>query len=424
MLWILGAVAAAELVSPEDGQTDVPRQVTLQVVSDEEVRFEGRVQWTPGEDFSIIALPDTQFYACDCRGGSVDTFYAQTGWVASVRDERNVKFVTQLGDCVESGDEAPEEWVVADTAFTMVEDAGIPFGIAVGNHDQTPFGDPDGATEQYNATFGTERFEGYDWYGGHRGDDNDNHYELFSAGGLDWIIVHVEYDQSATSDLADWADEVLDEHPGRLAIIVSHYLLNPGGDFSTQGELIDEALRDHDVVAMLAGHLTDEELRSDVHGDHTVHTMLSDYQSLANGGDGWLRILTFSPANDTIDVETYSPTRGEFEEDDNSRFALERTLDAPWTDLGWSSSEVTWEGLEPETTYEWRTVEEDGTISGPWTFTTGVDEVEDSTADDSDDDGGSGAIGAGGCGCGGGGAGLWLLGAFVVSARRRGPRPA
>ena len=418
MFLLSSPLFAAEVIAPPDGATDQPVPVTLQV--DAEGRFEGRELWLPGPDFTVIALPDTQFYACGCRGGAHETFYAQTAWAAEVADERNVAFVTQLGDCVENGDQDMSEWEVADAAFTTVEEAGLPFGIAVGNHDQTPFGDPDGDTVGYNATFGVERFEHQEWYGGHRGEDNDNHYELFSAGGLDWIIVHVEYDQAADSPLAAWAAEVLDDHADRKAIVVSHYLLNPGGDFSTQGALLDDALSPYDVVVMLAGHLTDEELRTDDHGDHVTYTMLSDYQSLANGGDGWMRILTFSPANDTIAVETWSPTRGEFEEDANSAFTVDRVLDAPWEDLG-EGTEVSWSGLAPETTYEWRLVEEDGTISGPWTFTTGAEFGD--TSSDSETVQEPPVELEKGCGCAHGAGGFWLLGALVLSARRRRPRP-
>jgi hypothetical protein len=43
-----------------------------------------------------------------------------------------------------------------------------------------------------------------------------------------------------------------------------------------------------------------------------VHELLSDYQMLANGGNGFLRIMTFYPAlpgsAGRIDVRTWSPT--------------------------------------------------------------------------------------------------------------------
>ncbi|HJN74669.1 MAG TPA: metallophosphoesterase [Myxococcota bacterium] len=419
MLWILGVAQGVELVGPEDGAVDLPTEVVLEVAADAEVRFFGRGPWEPGEDFSIIVLPDTQFYACDCSGGESATFYAQTEWAVSVLETRNVKFVTHLGDCVEHGDDEMSEWDVVAAAYETIEASGVPFGVAVGNRDQSPYGDPDGTTVGYNQTFGIERFEGYSWYGGHRGDDNDNHYETFSGGGLDWIIVHVEYDQSSESELAAWVASVLEDHRDHAAIVVSHYLLNGSGQFSTQGELLDEALADYDVVAMLAGHYTAETHRSDDHGDHTVHTMLSDYQALDNGGDGWMRILTISPRDDTITVETWSPTRGEYQDDADSSFTLERALSAPWVDLGSSAVSVQWSGLEYATAYEWRVVEEDGTTSGPWTFTTAAEaQVEDSVGDS-----GRAQISTQpGCGCGSGGAGFWLLGALWLSARRRSPR--
>jgi hypothetical protein len=49
---------------------------------------------------------------------------------------------------------------------------------------------------------------------------------------------------------------------------------------------------------------------------------MSDYQGRANGGDGWLRTLEFSPANNQIRVRTYSPSLNQFETDANSDFTL------------------------------------------------------------------------------------------------------
>ena len=71
------------------------------------------------------------------------------------------------------------------------------FGLSVGNHDQFPFGDPDPpSTTKFNEYFGTARFTGRGYYGGHYGSDNDNSYQLISASGLDFIFIHFEYDTS------------------------------------------------------------------------------------------------------------------------------------------------------------------------------------------------------------------------------------
>ena len=36
--------------------------------------------------------------------------------------------------------------------------------------------------------------------------------------------------------------------------------------------------------------------------------MLSNYRTLENGGNGWLRILRFSPEEEKIYITTYSPS--------------------------------------------------------------------------------------------------------------------
>src|SRR6185436_13480752 len=114
---------------------------------------------------------------------------AQTDWILAQRASRNIVFVTQLGDCVESGDNAGNdiEWRYATNAMYRLENPlttlrthGLPYGVAVGNHDQTPFGTANGTTIFYNQYFGARHFAGRDYYGGHYGTNNDNHYELFS----------------------------------------------------------------------------------------------------------------------------------------------------------------------------------------------------------------------------------------------------
>ena len=64
----------------------------------------------------------------------------------------------------------------------------------------------------------------------------------------------------------------------------------------------------------------------DVFEGRTVYSLLSDYQGRSRGGDGWLRIMRFSPARNEITVQTFSPFvdggRGSFETDESSQFVL------------------------------------------------------------------------------------------------------
>ena len=54
---------------------------------------------TPGPDFTLIGLPDTQYYTGLVNGGTNATFQAQTSWIVDNRVARNIAYVGQLGDC-------------------------------------------------------------------------------------------------------------------------------------------------------------------------------------------------------------------------------------------------------------------------------------------------------------------------------------
>ena len=225
------------LVQPANGATGISTSPNLQVnVSDPDgddlaVTFYGRPV-TNGEDFTIIAMPDTQHYTNNPNNYA--NFSAQTQWIVNNTDSRNIVFVTGLGDIVENGNTNLSEWQLADDAYSLIEDPlttllaqGIPYGLAVGNHDQSPNGGGNTAsTSLYNQFFGISRFTGRDYYGGHYGTDNDNNYELFSAGGMDFIIIHFEYDTTPEQAVLDWADGLLTTYSNRRAMATTHYMIN------------------------------------------------------------------------------------------------------------------------------------------------------------------------------------------------------
>ncbi len=394
---------APVLNSPANNANNVSTSPTLDVtVSDPDsdnltVSFYGRPTSTnqaPGPDFTIIPMPDTQHYT-DNGGSNAANFRAQTQWIVANKASRNIVFVTGLGDIVENGDLNDSEWQIADGAYRLIEDPvatslldGIPYGMAVGNHDQSPIGGGSTATtSKYNQYFGVTRFQGRGYYGGHYGSDNDNNYELFSASGMDFIIIHFEYDTTPEQDVLNWADSLLTTYSDRRAILTTHYMIDTGnpGAWGAQGQAIYNALSDHsNLFLMLGGHVPGEGRRQDtaVNGN-VVNTLLSDYQSRANGGNGWLRIMTFSPANNTISVKTYSPVLGQFETDADSQFTLSYEMQGgttPFTAISTQTNvasgsdvSITWPSLTASAQYEWYATVTDGnktTTSATHTFTT------------------------------------------------------
>ncbi len=384
------------LLSPLDGTSGVSLSPTLNIAAYDSsgdpmtATFYGKPHsGSTGENFTIIELPDAQNYSLSSSGSEI--MKAQTQWIINQRAVRNIVFVNQIGDIVEDGDTSPIEWSRVDTAMWMLEDPvttglpeGIPYGVSVGNHEQTPTSDPHGTTTYFNQYFGSGHFAGRSYYGGHWGSNNDNSFQLFSASGMNFIVVNFEYDPSPEPAVLHWADSLLKAYSTRRAIVCDHYVMDGGnpGSFSSAGSAIYDSLKDNpNLFLMLGGHTGPEGRRVDTYGGHTVYSVLADYQGEPNGGNGWLRIMEFSPSTSEIRVKTYSPTLDQFKTGSSSQFTLSYPMDVSsyqviGTNLNvpsGSSTSMGWPGREPLTQYDWYVTLDDGhnLTTGPtWTFTT------------------------------------------------------
>jgi len=371
------------LVCPEDEGEDVDTNPTLEVnVSDQDsdtldVTFYGREFSTgTGEDFTIIALPDTQHYSENYPA----IFTAQTQWIVDNKDALNIVYVAHEGDIVDIETDITQ-WENADASMSLLEDPittgltdGIPYGILPGNHDMP--------TDNYNIYFGVSRFEGRSYYGGHYGTTNNNNYTFFSASGIDFIVINLEFDPG-TAEL-DWADALLKTYSDYQAIVVSHSIISTDNSWTTQ--VIYTELQDNpNLFLMLCGHMhiTDGAgMRTETgENGNTIYILLSDYQNYPNGGNGYLRIMRFSPEDDKIYVQTYSPTLDGYLTDPENEFELDyemigesfKVLDTVSGITNGNSASITWADLSPGTQYEWYVDIFDGsetTTSPTWSFTT------------------------------------------------------
>jgi hypothetical protein len=407
------AGATVENISPGEGVSVGSRSPMVQAVisnsgpSSLTAQFYGRPA-TPNSsgDFEIIALPDTQFYTDSAHGAQPEMFYSQTEWIIANRAARNIVYVPGRGDFVDHGDNnggTPlNEWKVATNALYRLENPtrtllaqGIPYGTCVGNHDESPNGDSTGTTTYYNNYFGVNHFQGKTYYAGHYGNNNNNHFDFFSAGGMDFMVLYFQYDTTGNTNLLAWGNAVLSTNHNRRAIIVTH---NFGGtstplSFSAQGLNIYNMAKYHtNVFMMLAGHVTGQGSRSDTFNGHTIRTFVSDYQGWTNGGNGFLRVITFSPANNQVIFQCFSPVTGEWLTDSKSELFFTYNMDhvatsnAPYALIGTVSNvapgsiaSVQWPNLAYGTTYEWYasvTAPDGSTVSGDtWRFTTAANGV-------------------------------------------------
>ena len=401
-----GPPNAPVLFAPTNGSNGATVSPTLDVsVSDPAgsnltVTFYGKIASTVGSDFTVVALPDTQYYSSSLNGGTPAMFNAQAQWIVNNQKSLNVAYVAHLGDIVQNGDNGGNttEWNVADGALKILENAGIPYGVHPGNHDEGSTGSDEGDaayTVLYNTYFGVPRFSGRFYYGGNYGTNNNNHYDLFSAGGMNFIVIYFAYDYNTAGtglntdfpNVLAWAQGVLKQYSDRHAILVSHYMMGNGNpaNLSIQGGAIVNGLGGiPNVFLTLAGHyntLPGEGQRTSVVSGNTVQGLMSDYQDQPNGGNGWLRIMTFSPASNQINVQTYSPVLNQNMTDTASQFSVPWNMQSSgYANLGsvsnvasGSHATMTWNNLTPGVQYQWYAVISNGTYTttGPtWSFTT------------------------------------------------------
>ena len=403
-------LAAPVAVSPGNNATNVTAAPSLQVTvgpgaGNLTVAFYGRQKPNlTGGDFMIAVMPDAQYYSASMNGGKPAMFYSQTDWIVSHRVASNIVYAAQLGDIVDYGDtnhsgtaNYNHEWYNATNAMYRLENPvttglsnGIPYGVVVGNHDESPNGDPSGTTTYYNQFFGVSHFAGRSYYGGHYGTTNNDHFDLFSASGLDFIALYFEYDTSPPAAKLNWGNSLLQSYSNRHAMVFMHNVGSTTTPVSRSAQSTDvyTALRTNaNLFLMCGGHVSGEGSRTDVFQGHTVYSLVSDYQSYTNGGNGYMRLYHFSADDDVMRVFTYSPYLDQYETDADSRFTLPLPFAIPsptsnnFVALGTNTvaasggtATIVWPGLAFNTQYQWYATVSDSsdraTTSPVWGFTT------------------------------------------------------
>lgn len=315
--------------------------------------------------FRFVALPDTQIYSENRfpgHGGGVSItdpqgtyryFTDQTQWVADNFEALGIDFVVHLGDIVQN-EGRTEQWVRGKAALDILDDADVPYGTVMGNHDVHNFSSGIPYYQTYVEYFGPEEFVGRSWYGGASPTGASSYQYLADD---DHPVLFLNLALSAPLEELAWADAVLREHRDKLVVITMHAWMfdlfafaarygeplgglgNIAGDGAfprifdgagkTAHEIYHEFIKSHpNVVMAQGGHFDADLYRTDGRNgaDLPVLEIVSDYQGLRNGGDGYLRIYEFDFDTKEIRVETYSPTldryRTTFEHFVNSVFLI------------------------------------------------------------------------------------------------------
>ncbi|MGO2933219.1 lamin tail domain-containing protein, partial [Microbacterium sp.] len=248
-------------------------------------------------DFTLGWESDTQYYNEDGVEGE-DRYRHQQAihtYLLEQREAMNLQYLFHTGDIVDDYDQI-YQWENADPEYRRLDEAGLPYGVLAGNHD---VGHQLMDYSNYGAYFGEERYAGNPWYGG-SDQNNRSHYDLISAGGIDFVMVYSGWGPGDV-EIA-WMNEVLAKYPDRVAIIAQHeFILTTGGLGATPQRILDEVVAPNPNVKMVfSGHYHSALTRTDQFDDdgdgtfdRNVYSMLFDYQGLPEGGQGFLRLLHF-----------------------------------------------------------------------------------------------------------------------------------
>ncbi|MBW2732726.1 MAG: metallophosphoesterase [Deltaproteobacteria bacterium] len=304
----------------------------------------------PIDPFSVVALPDTQFYADELP----QIYTSQTQWIVNNQTQENIVFVTHLGDVVDNGPSL-RQWENARASMKLLEDAGVPYGVSLGNHDVqysdkeyqyplmvdhscSPYQDFDCKAEHFLENFGPARYEHESWFGGSSPSGMSSYQEIFITPELTLLFLHIALDFPAAE--LRWAQQVVNQHPEAAIHVSTHrylydYRVVKGLPFPLSSLL---GGRSHELVYMIdaklyyedsitaakffatfvapntnifmvqCGHVDGEYRQvSENAAGLPVHELMADFQTFGHQGEGWMRLLRFDPDNKQVRVRTYSP---------------------------------------------------------------------------------------------------------------------
>ncbi|MCX6666590.1 MAG: hypothetical protein NT038_11130 [Euryarchaeota archaeon] len=306
-------------------------------------------------NFTIVGLGDMQHYYYygltwpDMTPVDARIFTNITSWIVDHKEELNIAYVAQVGD-VTDGPET--HFQIAQTALETLNTAGIPYDVAVGNlHDDGGTGLTGGVL--YNEYFGSDLFEGRNYYGGHYGSINDNHYVLFNASGMSFVAVSISYYNDAS--IIQWANETLQTYNDRRGILISHHLLDGNDVWGGSGSGIFNVLKyQSNLFLMLGGHIKNFVRKTDQGTNgNSIYTLVQDYSKhfLIAGSppsigieehypdNGLIRLMEFCPATNQINVKTYCPEINNYLTTSEHEF----TLDYDMTGYSPTKMNITWQ---------------------------------------------------------------------------------
>ncbi len=264
--------------------------------------------------YSFVWMSDTQLYS----QGKPKSYLKITNWIVNNIERLNLQYVFHTGDVVHRKNE-PEQWINADNAMKVL-DGIIPYSVLAGNHDVGWKGAETEYKNYYLKYFSKDRFENSqnrrEYY-----KDGMATAEWITVGETKFLILALGY-HLPNNGLYQWANDILAQNRDCIAILSTHEYLHVDATHTDAGERLFKNVvkKNPNVHMVLCGHnhysnRAIQPIDDDGDGtiDRNVIEMIADYQTVGNGGDGYIRILTIHESTRTLEVTTYSPVLDDYD---------------------------------------------------------------------------------------------------------------
>lgn len=294
---------------------------------------------SPDTSFSIAVIGDTQNEVYPSSGPQ---FSNRTTWLATNKDSLRLRYVVHTGDVVNWGWLDASQYSRAKAAMSKLTGAGLPWSVAVGNHDTRAVGwngiknstgyggsayegNPEcpvrlsvkecdtgllvRRTDEFNAAFpvsGLRRLGGT-----FERNKIDNAWTTFTANNTKWLVLNLEF--APRRSAVEWARTVVASHPDHNVILLTHFYLGSKAQISTSnagyGEtsgkyIYDEIVSKYaNVKIVLSGHTGAYTSRTDTNNGNTTVSYLGND---LGGGNNPVRILTIDTASGKVTSTVYS----------------------------------------------------------------------------------------------------------------------
>ncbi|MDH2426567.1 carbohydrate-binding domain-containing protein [Sphaerisporangium sp. TRM90804] len=273
--------------------------------------------------FSFAVMPDTQQEVLNAR----DTrFRHRSEWLAANRSELDLRFVTHSGDVVNWDTPDHSQYAIAQDAMRPLEEAKVPYSLAIGNHDTQATGvggsarDPSRTRELVRDTTVFNRYFTRERYGAVEGwfEDGkvDNSFSTYEAGGTRWLVMTLELWPRV--EAVDWAKEVVASHPDHNVVVVTHDYIDGNGNIERSAGygatspqyLFDNLIKQYaNVKFVFSGHvgIAGNRVDTGVHGNK-IYTFLQTFHSSTTNP---VRLVEIDTAADALRTWIYAPYTNE-----------------------------------------------------------------------------------------------------------------